>query len=81
MKWILGKRLESTARSKASGDISIRNNKNNLLASQMTGCQVLAMDITSESVRDIVNQKPDLIIHGAATKWTWLRSNPWKQLM
>ena len=48
-----------------------RNNKNNLLAEQMTGCKVLAMDVSSiESVRDIINQvNPEIIIHGAATKF------------
>ncbi len=48
-----------------------RNNKNNLIAEQITGCKVLAMDVASiESVRDIVNQvQPDIIVHGAATKF------------
>ncbi len=48
-----------------------RNNKNNLIAEQTTGCKVLAMDVSSlESVRDIVNQvNPEVIIHGAATKF------------
>lgn len=51
--------------------LASRNNKNNLAASQFTGCEVLAMDVASiESVRDIVNQvEPDVIIHGAATKF------------
>ncbi len=68
----LGKRLGKALHDrKHQVTLASRNNKNNLLASQMTGCQVLAMDITSiESVRDIVNQtEPDLIIHGAATKF------------
>jgi FlaA1/EpsC-like NDP-sugar epimerase len=51
--------------------ITGRNNKQNKLASEISGCQVLAMDVSSiESVRDIVNQThPDTIIHAAATKF------------
>ena len=48
-----------------------RNNRNNLLAEQITGCRALAMDVSSiESVRDIVTQvEPQVIIHAAATKF------------
>lgn len=48
-----------------------RNNRQNLLANQYSGCEVLAMDVSSiESVRDIVTQvRPEVIIHAAATKF------------
>ena len=48
-----------------------RNNKQNLFASQFTGCSVLPMDVSRiESVRDIVAEtNPDSIIHAAATKF------------
>ena len=48
-----------------------RNNKQNMMASQFSGCQSYAMDVSSiESVRDIITQtKPDIIIHAAATKF------------
>ena len=41
----LGKRLGKALHDrKHQVTLASRNNKNNLLASQMTGCQVLAMD-------------------------------------
>lgn len=48
-----------------------RNNKQNLLAAEFSGCEVLAMDVSQiESVRDIVTQvKPEIIVHAAATKF------------
>jgi len=51
--------------------LSGRNNKQNRLAAEFSGCKVLAMDITNiESVRDIVTQVcPEIIIHAAATKF------------
>jgi UDP-N-acetylglucosamine 4,6-dehydratase/5-epimerase len=64
----LGKRLSENGHSVV---LASRNNKNNLIAKNFSGCEVLAMDVASiESVRDIINQtKPDVIIHGAATKF------------
>lgn len=51
--------------------IGSRNNKQNLQAKSITGCNVLPMDVTNiESVRDVVREiKPDIIIHAAATKF------------
>jgi UDP-N-acetylglucosamine 4,6-dehydratase len=68
----LGKRLGKKFRQMGhSVMLSGRNNKQNYLAAQFSGCEALAMDVTHiESVRDIVSQvKPDTIIHAAATKF------------
>ncbi len=48
-----------------------RNSKQNLIASEFSGCEVLAMDVSNiESVRDIITQvRPGIIIHAAATKF------------
>ncbi len=48
-----------------------RNNKQNAFAQQVTGCEVLPMDVTNiESVRDVfIEVKPDVVIHAAATKF------------
>ncbi|SDA96352.1 UDP-glucose 4-epimerase [Algoriphagus alkaliphilus] len=48
-----------------------RNNKQNMYAKSVTGCEVAPMDIVNiESIRDIFSQyKPDIVIHAAATKF------------
>jgi FlaA1/EpsC-like NDP-sugar epimerase len=48
-----------------------RNNKQNMYAQQMTGCDVLPLDVTNiESVRDcFIETKPQIVIHAAATKF------------
>src|SRR5579884_2139103 len=48
-----------------------RNNKQNALAAEVTGCQVVPMDVVrSESVRDVFSEtQPEVIIHAAATKF------------
>lgn len=48
-----------------------RNNKQNFLVGQLTGCVVAPMDVVNiESVRDVFSEfKPDLVIHAAATKF------------
>ena len=48
-----------------------RNNKQNFLAEKLTGCKALPLDVTNiESVRDaVVETRPDIIIHAAATKF------------
>ncbi len=48
-----------------------RNNKQNMLAGQMTGCPTLPLDVSRiESVRDVVAEvQPSIIIHAAATKF------------
>lgn len=68
----LGKRLGQSLRIDGhTVALSGRNNKQLLLASQFSGCEAYAMDVSNiESVRDIVTQtKPDIIIHAAATKF------------
>lgn len=51
--------------------LSGRNNKQNLHVQQVTGCEVVPMDVASiESVRDaFVSVRPDVVIHAAATKF------------
>jgi len=51
--------------------LASRNNKQNILASKLTGCESLPLDVANiESVRDAVKlTKPDIIIHAAATKF------------
>jgi len=48
-----------------------RNNKQNFLAGNITGCPVMPMDVSSiESVRDcFIETRPDIVIHAAATKF------------
>lgn len=48
-----------------------RNNKQNLYAKSVTGCEVAPMDIVNiESIRDVFSQfEPAIIIHAAATKF------------
>ena len=68
----LGKRLGKSLRDDGHVvTLSGRNNKQLMLASQFSGCEAYAMDVSNiESVRDIVTQtKPDIIIHAAATKF------------
>lgn len=68
----LGKRLGKRLREMGNQVVlSGRNNKQNLQAIEFSGCEVIAMDVSSiESVRDIVSQvKPEVIIHAAATKF------------
>jgi UDP-N-acetylglucosamine 4,6-dehydratase len=51
--------------------LAARNNKQNMLAHEQTGCAVLPMDVASiESVRDVfVEVRPQIVIHAAATKF------------
>ena len=48
-----------------------RNNKQNAYAAQITGCEVLPMDVARiESVRDTFQEvKPSIVVHAAATKF------------
>jgi UDP-N-acetylglucosamine 4,6-dehydratase len=58
---------------KESHDVTLagRNNKQNMLASERTGCPVIPMDVTNiEAVRDaVIEAKPDIVVHAAATKY------------
>jgi UDP-N-acetylglucosamine 4,6-dehydratase len=51
--------------------LASRNNKQNFLAKEFSGCDIIPMDISSiESVRDaFVQFNPEIVIHGAATKF------------
>lgn len=64
----LGKRLSDMGYSVV---LTGRNNKQNRLAAEFSGCDVLSMDVANiESVRDIVTQvQPEVIVHAAATKF------------
>lgn len=64
----LGKRLKGLGYEVV---LAARNNKQNFLASEYSGCRSIAMDVANiESVRDIFAQeKPDIVIHAAATKF------------
>lgn len=64
----LGKRLREAGHEVV---LAARNNKQNFLASEFSGCRSIALDVTNiESVRDIVAQeRPEVIIHAAATKF------------
>ena len=67
----LGKRLALRLKGQYEILLTGRNNKQNLAAKEFTGCDVAPMDISNiESVRDIFAEfKPDVVIHGAATKF------------
>ena len=51
--------------------LGARNNGQNMLAADSTGCPVIPMDVARiEAVRDaIIETRPDIIIHAAATKY------------
>jgi UDP-N-acetylglucosamine 4,6-dehydratase len=67
----LGRRLGQSLRSQYVVVLTGRNNKQNRQTQDMTGCDVIPMDVSNiESVRDaVVTVRPDIIIHAAATKF------------
>lgn len=67
----LGRNLGVALRDAYEVTLAGRNNKQNMLAHQQTGCAVFPMDVTNiESVRDVfVETRPQIIIHAAATKF------------
>tara|TARA_B100000315_G_scaffold254356_1_gene295227 strand:- start:1875 stop:2843 length:969 start_codon:yes stop_codon:yes gene_type:complete len=67
----LGKRLGLALKEKYDVILASRNNKQNMYAREFTGCEVIPLDVTNiESVRDaVVNIRPNIIIHAAATKF------------
>ncbi len=67
----LGKRLGLALKDKYDVVLASRNNKNNLNAKRMTGCEVMPLDVTNiESVRDVFAEvRPNVVIHAAATKF------------
>ncbi len=64
----LGKRLRELGHEVV---LAGRNNKQNFLATEFSGCKNIAMDVASiESVRDIFTQiQPTVVVHAAATKF------------
>jgi len=67
----LGRNLAPVLKDKYTVVLAGRNNKQNMMAQQTTGCQVLPMDVANiEAVRDIFTEvRPDIVIHAAATKF------------
>lgn len=68
----LGRRLGRHLRGLAYDvTLAARNNKQNFLATEFSGCKSVAMDVANiESVRDTFNEvRPDVVIHAAATKF------------
>lgn len=67
----LGRRLALALKNDYRVILTGRNNKQNLLAQKFTGCEVAPLDVTNiEAVRDaIVEFRPNIIIHAAATKF------------
>ena len=67
----LGKRLALALKGKHEVFLCGRNQKQNRAAKEFTGCPAFPVDVArAESVRDvIVETKPQIIIHAAATKF------------
>lgn len=67
----LGKRLGLALKDGYDVVLTGRNNKSNMAACALTGCEVIPMDVTNiEAVRDaVVSTRPAVIIHAAATKF------------
>jgi UDP-N-acetylglucosamine 4,6-dehydratase len=67
----LGQNLALKLKDRYKVSLCSRNNKNNEIAKQNTGCDVFPMDVVNiNSVRDVVSEvKPNIIIHAAATKF------------
>lgn len=67
----LGRSLALSLREEFDVVLGGRNNKQNLLARELTSCSVLPLDVTNiESVRDVfVEVQPEIVIHAAATKF------------
>ncbi len=67
----LGRNLAPALRDGYRVVLTGRNNKQNNYAQQVTGCEVLPMDVASiEAVRDTFTEvKPDVVVHAAATKF------------
>lgn len=67
----LGQRLALAMKDRHDVILSGRNNKQNVLAAELTGCPVMPLDVARiESVRDAFSEaRPDVVIHAAATKF------------
>lgn len=67
----LGRNLALALRDTFEVVLSGRNSKQNAMAAESTGCEVIPMDIARiESVRDVLGEvRPHVVIHAAATKF------------
>ena len=67
----LGKNLALKLKGEYEVYLASRNNKQNAAAKNITGCNVLPMDVSNiNSVRDVISEiKPAIVIHAAATKF------------
>ena len=67
----LGKNLALKLKNDYEVILTSRNNKQNFIVGKYTDCRVIPMDVSNiESVRDVfIEVKPDIVIHGAATKF------------
>ncbi|MDH5545906.1 MAG: SDR family NAD(P)-dependent oxidoreductase [Gammaproteobacteria bacterium] len=67
----LGRHLAHALKNDYEVFLGARNNKQNSVAARITGCEVMPLDICNmESVRDaVIESRPDIIIHAAATKF------------
>ena len=67
----LGKELARVLNKEGEIFLASRNNKNNKIASINTNFPCIPLDISNiESLRDVFRYvKPDIVIHGAATKF------------
>jgi UDP-N-acetylglucosamine 4,6-dehydratase len=67
----LGKRLGLKLKDQFDVFLGGRNNKSNMVAAKMTGCEAFPLDVSNmESVRDAFAEiKPAIVIHAAATKF------------
>jgi FlaA1/EpsC-like NDP-sugar epimerase len=67
----LGRHLGAALRDRYDVVLAGRNNKQNLMAREATGCRVLPLDVARlESVRDVfLDTRPQVVIHAAATKF------------
>jgi FlaA1/EpsC-like NDP-sugar epimerase len=67
----LGRHLALALKADYEVVLTGRNNKQNMYAREVTGCDVLPMDVVDiESVRDaFIETAPNIVIHAAATKF------------
>ncbi len=67
----LGRRLGAALKQDWNVVLTGRNHKQNQMAQDITGCPVVAMDVTNrEAVRDTFTEvRPALVIHAAASKY------------
>ena len=67
----LGRHLGRALKDRYAVVLTGRNNAQNMLAEESTGCRTLPMDIVNiESIRDAFTEtRPEIVIHAAATKY------------